>query len=181
MQYVTDYDVKNISGTQQRKNMITLGKVDTSDWMMMIIWAIQISFQPPILWYAWARKMKLRKSHYGQKFGGMVQFTMKRITVWNGHTHLMFAFSDLVQPRVLSFFELVCLVLLIGIFRYFVEWLCPEWYMIVLMILRDLVDDTSQSYCWYVTIGSGNDLVSVGNKSLPEPRLTQIYVAIWHR
>ena len=27
--------------------------------------------------------MKLRKSHYGLIFGGMMQFTMKRITVWN--------------------------------------------------------------------------------------------------
>ena len=44
--------------------------------------------------------MKLRKSHYGLKFGGMMQFTMERITVWNGHTHLMFAFSDRVRPCV---------------------------------------------------------------------------------
>ena len=56
-------------------------------------------------WYAWARKMKLRKSYLGLKFGGMVQFTMKRITVWNDHTQLLFAFSDLGQLRVLSFSE----------------------------------------------------------------------------
>ena len=30
MQWVTEYDVKNISDTQARKNMITMGKVDTS-------------------------------------------------------------------------------------------------------------------------------------------------------
>ena len=49
--------------------------------------------------------MKLRKSHYGLKFRDMMQFTMKRITVWNGHTQLMCAFSDLGWPRVLSFSE----------------------------------------------------------------------------
>ena len=35
-----------------------------------------------------------------------------------------------------------------------------------------LTDDKS------VNIGSGNDLVPSGNKSLPEPMLTQIYVVI---
>ena len=30
-----------------------------------------------------------------------------------------------------------------------------------------------------VNIGSGNGLVPSGNKPLPEPMLTQIYVAIW--
>ena len=34
-------------------------------------------------------------------------------------------------------------------------------------------------YWLYVIIGSGNGLVSSGNKPLPEPKLTQIYVAIW--
>ena len=36
MQQVTEYDITNISGTQPRKNMITMGKVDTSDLMMII-------------------------------------------------------------------------------------------------------------------------------------------------
>ena len=36
MQQVTEYDVTNLSGTQPRKNMITMGKVDTSDLMMII-------------------------------------------------------------------------------------------------------------------------------------------------
>ena len=49
--------------------------------------------------------MKLRKSHYGLKFGGMMPFTMKWITVWNGHTQLMFTFSDLSLPKVLLFSE----------------------------------------------------------------------------
>ena len=41
-----------------------------------------------------------------------MQFTMKPITVWNGHTQLMFTFYDLGRPRVLSFFErLVCISL----------------------------------------------------------------------
>ena len=47
MQQVTEYDVTNISGTQPRKNMTTMGKVDTSDLMMIITWAIDISFQSP--------------------------------------------------------------------------------------------------------------------------------------
>ena len=55
------------------------------------------------------RKMRLRKLHYSLKFGGMMQLTMKQITVWNGHTQLMFASSDLSRPRVLLFSErLVC-------------------------------------------------------------------------
>ena len=37
---------------------------------------------------------------------------------------------------------------------------------------QDLTDDKSN-------IGSGNGLVPSGNKPLPEPMLTQIYVAIW--
>ena len=49
MQYVTEYDVTNISDTRPRKNMITMGKVDTSDLMMIITWAINISFQSPEL------------------------------------------------------------------------------------------------------------------------------------
>ena len=53
--------------------------------------------------YTWARKMKFRKSRYGQKFGGMMQLTMKRITVRNGHTLLMFAFSNLGCLKMLSF------------------------------------------------------------------------------
>ena len=44
MQYVTEYDVTNISGTQPRQTMIRIGKVDTSDLMMIIIWATDISF-----------------------------------------------------------------------------------------------------------------------------------------
>ena len=54
MQKVTEYDVKNISDTQPRKNMITMGKVDTSDLMMIITWAVDKSFQSPILkWVIW--------------------------------------------------------------------------------------------------------------------------------
>ena len=38
----------------------------------------------------------------------------------------------------------------------------------------------SESHWWLVNIGSGNGLVPSGNKPLPEPMLTPIYVAIWH-
>ena len=33
---------------------------------------------------------------------------------------------------------------------------------------------------WSVNIGSGNGLVPSGNKPLPDPMLTQIFVATWH-
>ena len=32
---------------------------------------------------------------------------------------------------------------------------------------------------WWVNIGSGNGLVQSGNKPLPEPKLTPIYIDIW--
>ena len=35
-------------------------------------------------------------------------------------------------------------------------------------------------HSWLVNIGSGNDLLPSGNKPLPEPVLTEIYIAIWH-
>ena len=44
MQEVTEYDVTNISGTQPQKNIITMGKVDTSNLMMIITWAIDIGW-----------------------------------------------------------------------------------------------------------------------------------------
>ena len=51
---MTEHDVTNISGTQPRKNMITMGKVDTSDLMMIITWAMDMSFQSPKLkWASW--------------------------------------------------------------------------------------------------------------------------------
>ena len=45
MQQVTEYGVTNISGTKPRKNMTTMGKIDTSDLIMIEIWATDISFQ----------------------------------------------------------------------------------------------------------------------------------------
>ena len=54
MQYVTEYDVTNISDTRPQKNMITMVKFDTTDLMMIITWAINISFQSPGLkWVSW--------------------------------------------------------------------------------------------------------------------------------
>ena len=35
------------------------------------------------------------------------------------------------------------------------------------------------SYWWYVNICPGNDLVPSGKDPLPEPMVTQIYVAVW--
>ena len=37
--------------------------------------------------------------------------------------------------------------------------------------------NATRPYWWKVNIGSGNGLVPSGNKPLPEPMLTQIYVA----
>ena len=55
MQYATDYDVTSISDTTT-ENMITMGKVDTSDLMMIMTWAINISFQSPELkWVSWTQ------------------------------------------------------------------------------------------------------------------------------
>ena len=54
MQYVTEYDVINISDTRPRRNMITMGKFDTSNLIMILTWAIDISFQSPELkWVSW--------------------------------------------------------------------------------------------------------------------------------
>ena len=47
----------------------------------------------------------MRKSHNGLKFGGMIQFTMKRITVMKCPHAANVHISDLGRPRVLSFFE----------------------------------------------------------------------------
>ena len=44
----------DVTNTQPRKTMITMGKVDTSDLMMITTWAIDISSQSPILkWASW--------------------------------------------------------------------------------------------------------------------------------
>ena len=40
--------------------------------------------------------------------------------------------------------------------------------------------NVSWLHWWSVNTGSGNGLVSSGNKPLPEPKLTQISDAIWH-
>ena len=50
--------------------------------------------------------------------------------------------------------------------------------------LRYLLQNCTQMnatgpYWLQVNIGSGDGLVPSGNKSLPEPMLTQIYAAIW--
>ena len=49
--------------------------------------------------------------------------------------------------------------------------LCSSCEIVLTWMPQDLTDDK-------VNIGSGNGLVPSGNKPLPEPMLTQIYVAI---
>ena len=54
----------------------------------------------------WLILGSVRKSHYGLAFGGMMQCTMKTITIWNGHAQSMLAFLFYPgRPRVLSFSE----------------------------------------------------------------------------
>ena len=53
------------------------------------------------------------------------------------------------------------------------DW-CISCEIAIRWIQLDLTDDKST-----VNIGSGNGLVSSGYKPLPEPMLTQIFVAIW--
>ena len=40
--------------------------------------------------------------------------------------------------------------------------------------------NATRPYWWWVNIGLGNGLVSSGNKPLPEPMLTQFFVAKWY-
>ena len=47
----------------------------------------------------------LRISSIGLKFGAVMNSNMKQVAIKNGHAWPMFAFSDLGQPRVLSFSE----------------------------------------------------------------------------
>ena len=60
-QQVTEYDATNISGTQPRKTWSHLGKVDASDLMMIIILAIDVSFQSPKL--KWASRTQYNPIH----------------------------------------------------------------------------------------------------------------------
>ena len=50
------------------------------------------------------------------------------------------------------------------------------------MILVDQSHKNSgETYDWEVNIGSANDLVTLGNKSTPEPMLIQIHAPICRR
>ena len=53
------------------------------------------------------------------------------------------------------------------IWRIDILWNCPQV-------------NATRLHWWLVSIGSCNGLVLSGNKPLPEPVLTQIYVAIWN-
>ena len=54
-------------------------------------------------------------------------------------------------------------------FDWWLRYLCWNWLKINII----------GPYQWEVNIGSGNGLVQSGKKPLPEPRLTQFYIAIW--
>ena len=53
-----------------------------------------------------------------------------------------------------------------------------SWWLMYFLWNHHLMNVT-QPYLWSVNIGSGNGLVPSGNKPLPEPMLTQIFVAKW--
>ena len=51
-----------------------------------------------------------------------------------------------------------------------ISWVFPE---------KLLSCQCHRTHWWWVNIGSGNGLVPSGNKPLPEPMLTHIYVTVW--
>ena len=53
-----------------------------------------------------------------------------------------------------------------------------QWLMAELPLWNCPQKNVTRPY--QVNIGSGNGLVPSGNKPLPEPMLTKVYVAIWH-
>ena len=59
-----------------------------------------------------------------------------------------------------------------------------RWVIFMLILVIDYWNchqmNVTGSYWWQVNIGSGNGLVPDGTKPLPEPMLTQIYVAKWY-
>ena len=51
---ISSYLILSIAGTLSRNTIITMGKIDTSDLMMIMKWAIDISFQSAKLtWASW--------------------------------------------------------------------------------------------------------------------------------
>ena len=57
----------------------------------------------------------------------------------------------------------------------------PGWVEFCIEHIRDICfwTSTPEIYWWQVNFASGNGLVPSGNKPLPEPKLTQIYVVIY--
>ena len=68
---MTEYGSTTISDTQPRKNMTTMGKVDTSDLMMIIRWIINISFQSPK--FEWASSTHATPYIAKRKSKGLIQ------------------------------------------------------------------------------------------------------------
>ena len=101
-----------------------------------------------------------------------MQFTMKLITVWNGHTQLMFAFSDLGRPRVLSLskrlvYTCTCISLFISQFKESLNYAIIGGEASATAKLEGFVDvenvknvlqlagmEVSVSMCWLVTFNS---------------------------
>ena len=54
-----------------------------------------------------------------------------------------------------------------------------QWLMVEASLVRFSQMNITGHYWWKINIGSGNGLVPSGNKPLPKPVLTQIYVAMW--
>ena len=129
--------------------------------------------------------MKLRKSLYGLNFCGMMQFTMKCVTVWNGHTQLIFAFSDLGRRRMLSYSERLVFYFESIVprrfgcnFRCAISNIC-DWCLSHIAQISHQVNPKWPHWS-QVNTGLGNGLVPSGNKPLTEPVLTKFYDTMWH-
>ena len=64
-------------------------------------------------------------------------------------------------------------------FKYVIfKWIFSDWWLRYLL-WNFLNMNVTGLHWWSVKIGSGNGLTPSGTKPLPEPMLTQIFVAIW--
>ena len=67
------------------------------------------AFHRTFLWPAWTRSEGWwlilgydRKTHYGLKFGGMIQYTMRQIIIWNVIYLSAFHYSDVIMGMMAS-------------------------------------------------------------------------------
>ena len=86
--------------------------------------------------------------------------------------------GDLQHPQAQYFLaKTMCAFALMYI--YHLKYLLKITFLSISNTMYCLYVNGSGSWQMSVRIGLGNGLVLSGNKSLPEPMLTEIYVAIW--